>query len=253
MKQLFEQPYIDKLMKRRVVLFWSGGIESTCLMEAVIKQKLYEICDVTVLMVTFPQELYPKQRIDELKRFLSEYPIHTVILTPEAVIPRESPYAAACGVCKSIRRGMITDHLDGILSRDGETVLITGHSLDDLASYTLELLADKFQQNESRDRSRFLECVNKFHEFFWYSDRIVFYRPLARVARHELRPVEAGPLKVICEKCYWSNQRKRTLQSYFESSGIWLSYDSVRNVFLRNFNMPADDEFRELSYDTYLM
>lgn len=253
MKPLFEQAYTEKLLKRRAVLFWSGGTESTCLMDAAIKQKLYEICDLTVLMVTFPQELYPKQRIDELKRFLGGYPIHTVILTPEAAIPPEIPYASACGVCKSIRRGVIAGHLDGMLSRDGETVLITGHSLDDLASYTLELIAAQFQRNGAGGRDRFLECVNKFHEFFWYSDKIAFYRPLARIAKQELRPVEDGPLNVIHEKCYWSNQRKRILQSYFESSGIMLSYDRVKDVFLRNFNMPDDDEFRGLPYDTYLM
>lgn len=253
MKLLFEQPYIEKLMKRRVVLFWSGGIESTCLMDAVIKQKLYEICDITVLMVTFPQELYSKQKIDEVKRFLNEYPIHVVVLTPEEIISHEFPYAAACGVCKSIRRGMITNSLDGILSQDGETVLMTGHSLDDLASYTVELIADRFQINEAKGRSRFLECTNKFYDFFSYSDKIIFYRPFTRIAKRELKPVEDGSLKVIYKKCYWSNQRKRTLQSYFESSNILLSYECIRNVFLQNFNMPNDEEFRELSYDTYLM
>lgn len=253
MKLLFEKSYIEKLINRRVVLFWSGGVESTCLMDAVIKQKLYEFCDITVLMVTFPQELYSKQEIDEVKRFLSEYPIRVVVLTPDEIIPHEFPYAEACSVCKSIRRRKITDYLDGILSQDGETVFITGHNLDDLASYIIELIADKFQQDTAKGRSRFLECVNKFYEFFSYSDKIMFYRPLARISKRELQIVEDGPLKVIHEKCFWYNQRKRTIQSYFGSSSIFLSYDCVKEVFLQNFEMPKDEEFRELSYDIYLM
>lgn len=253
MENLFDQSLIDRIRDHSVVLFWSGGIESTCLMDSVIKQKLYSMCDLTVIMVAFPQDLYLSERIDEAKEYLSSFPISFVVLSPKETITHDYPYASACAVCKSIRRRIIVDYLEPLLSKNEETVLITGHSLDDLASYTLELIADLFQDPPAASRLRLLECTNKFYNFFRYNNKVVFMRPLIKVSKKELEIVKSGPLKIVHDSCYWFNQRKRILQHYFESSGIQLSYESVNKIFLQNFNMPEGNAFREIPFDVYLM
>lgn len=246
----------NQLSGKKVVLFWSGGFESTFLLNFFVQNKIQEICELNVIAVTFPQEIYVWEQVDKLKRFGDTEGIKFVILTPEETISHEYPYTAACGKCKNIRRKIILEYLrHDVLNSREKTIYITGHNLDDLASYTIELIAKKFDEGCSENRNRFLECSNKFYETFNYSDTITLFRPLATYSKKELLKynVENSQFTIVDKKCYWSNQRKRTLQNYFDMGEIALSYDKVKGVFLQNFEMASDEEYSSIPFDTYLM
>lgn len=246
----------NQLSGKKAVLFWSGGFESTFLLNFFLQNKVQEICDLKVIAVTFPQEIYVWEQVDKLKRFGETNGINFVVLTPKETISHDYPYTAACGKCKDIRRKIILEYLHhGTLNSRENTVYVTGHNLDDLASYTIELIAKKFDGDYGENRNRFLECSNKFYETFNYSDTITLFRPLATYSKRELvkHSVKNSQFAIVNKKCYWSNQRKRTLQNYFDMGKIALSYDKVEKVFLQNFEMASDEEYRSIPFDTYLM
>ena len=256
MQNKLKQSLVNNLSNKNVVLFWSGGFESTFLLEFVIKHKIYKLCNMTVLCVAFPQEIYVDSRIEALKDYTAKIGINVVVLKPQQTIPHDYPYTEACGVCKVIRREIILQYLNSASSlQNSETIFMTGHNLDDLASYTLELIAKKFDADTKENRKRLLECANKFHETFRYSENVVLYRPLFDKSIRALLPLkeDVEPLKITSKKCYWINQRKRILQGYIEKSNIDLSYVKVKSVFLQHFDMPSDKEFQSIPFDTYLM
>lgn len=256
MQKELKKSLVNNLADKNVILFWSGGFESTFLLEFVIKNKIYEICQMTVLCVAFPQEIYVDSRIEALREYSKKINIKIVVLKPQEVISHDYPYAKACGKCKEIRREIILQYLnEAVFNQNAETVFMTGHNLDDLASYTLELIAKRFNKAPEDNRHRLVECTNKFFETFRYSDEIVFYRPLFDKSVKELALIKEDneALKITNKKCYWINQRKRILQEYIGKSEIDLSYENVKAVFLQYFDMPNDEEFRSISFDTYLM
>ena len=246
----------NQLRGKRVVLFWSGGFESTFLLDFFVQNKIQEICELNVIAVTFPQEIYVWEQVDKLKHFGEKNGINFAILTPEETISHDYPYTAACVKCKDIRRRIIVEYLEGnVFNSPKDTVFVTGHNLDDLASYTVELIAKRFDGDCRENRNRFLECSNKFYEAFRYSDTLTLFRPLATYSKKELLKYthDNKQFEIVDKKCYWSNQRKRTLQGYFDMSGIALSYDKVKQIFLQNFEMAPDEEYRTVPFDTYLM
>ena len=139
MNEIIEE--MSRVLKgKRVCLFWSGGYESTALLALLIGQKLYEGCDLHVVTVAFPQEIYEGKAVDEIGRRLRACGVDHIVLVPRESMGHDYPFDRACARCKQIRRTVICDHLKEYYG-DGEVVYLTGHNLDDIASYTLELLA----------------------------------------------------------------------------------------------------------------
>ena len=171
MNEIIEE--MSRVLKgRRVCLFWSGGYESTALLALLIGQKLYEGCDLHVVTVAFPQEIYEGKAVGEIGRRLRACGVDHIVLVPRESMGHDYPFDRACARCKQIRRAVICDHLKEYYG-DGEVVYLTGHNLDDIASYTLELLAACFSGKECA-RARFLECANKFELSFAYSYNLNF-------------------------------------------------------------------------------
>lgn len=256
METSLKNDFITTLNNKNVILFWSGGFESTFLLEFIIKHQIYLFCKITVIAVIFPQEIYTNNKIKNLANYFKDKNINLVILEPREIISHDYEYSSACIKCKKIRRDIILNYLTNTAHLlEKENVFLTGHNLDDLASYTLELISMQFDKKCKDTKMRFLECSNKFLKLFSYSDKISFYRPLIFYSKNDIKNIkeDIDCLNIIKKKCYWSNQRKRTLQKYIDDSRLDLSIQNVKSIFLKNFTMPEDKEFREIPFDTYLM
>ena len=135
--------------------------------------------------------------------------------------------------------------------------MVTSHNADDVSSDLLENIARSLDGCGVENRNRFLETTNKFLEIFRYSAAYTIYRPLLRESKKVLQQDRFGELDslftVIKKECYWSNQRKRTLQKYFEASDIDLDFDRAYHIFGKLYSLPSEEEFRTLPMETYLM
>lgn len=247
----------EKITDKNVVLFWSGGFESTYLLKQILQSKLYNNCSLDVISILFPRDIYDYDKVESVKEALSKRGIGVHFFYPETVMDKKAElYSVACLKCKTVRREVIHEYLKNTYKNEPR-ILITGHNLDDLASYLLENITVKLDLTKAENKTRFLETTNKFCELFKFSEDYTLYRPLTRYTKCELEQNRFGELDkqlaVIKEKCYWSNQRKRLLQYYLRTSGVLPDYDRTLDTFNMLFTMPNDEEYRELPVETYLM
>ena len=169
MKELLLKNICDRIKDKHTVLFWSGGYESTFLYDLFIKNKLYDITDLSIVIIRCPQEIYDDAVIGKTLQFLSSLPIRVYCYEPQENLKSDIEFSKACSECKRIRRSAITRALADIEanSNDGkEIILTTGHNLDDLASYYLENAAYSMDKNPVRYRKRFMEGVNTVFPVF---------------------------------------------------------------------------------------
>lgn len=241
---------------KKIVLLWSGGFESTYLVKEIISHGIYKICDLEVFSILFPEDIYDEEKMDDAENYLKSLGIKTCFVSPAKRIDRDSvPYNKACPICKEIRREAINNYL---ASRSGEKlVFMTGHNLDDVSSYLLENTVNYIGNSIEQRRARQLETSNKFYRVFNYSDTLSIYRPLLRYTKIELEKQSFGVLddtfSVTKAKCYWINQRKRVLQNYIEQSGVTPDFDKTLEVYKSLFELPREEDFRALGFDTYLL
>ena len=260
MKKFLLKNICDYIKGKHTVLFWSGGYDSTFLYSLFIENKLYNITDLSIVVIRCPQEIYNEPRIKQTLEFLSGLPVRVYCREPQESLNSDIEFSKACSVCKRIRRSAISQIISEIElnATDGkEIVLLTGHNLDDLASYYLENVAYSLGENAEKYRERFIESVNKVFPVFDYSDRIKIFRPLTALSTSKMLEIfsdnEYSGLTLCDKKCRWLKQRKRLLQEYLSGINVQMNYDLIVKKFNAEFVMPTMEEFRSLPVVTYLM
>lgn len=245
---------------KHAVLFWSGGYDSTFLYNLFIKNRLYNVADLSIVIIRCPQEIYDGKRVKKALDFLSLLPVRVYCFEPQEEIAADIEFSKACSVCKRIRRTAILKALEDIRSKatDGkEILLVTGHNLDDLASYYLENVTYGLDKNSDKYRERFIETANKLFPVFDYGDNLKIYRPLIKFTKKQMLEIfsdsENAELTLCNKKCRWLRQRKRLLQEYLSATDVRLDYNLIEKNFKSRFVMPTDDEFKSLPVVTYLL
>lgn len=257
MKDIIAKEISEQIEGKRVALFWSGGFESNYLLKLMLENELYKLCSLEVVSILFPQDVYDREKMGRVKQWLRSHNIGAHFYYPETVMERDiSSYGSACLKCKSVRREAIHTFLES-QKKNSPMILMTGHNVDDVASYMLENIAVTLDCGKIANRSRFLETTNKFLPVFEHCDSLTVFRPLLRYSKKLLEQDSFGQwdewLFDITVKCYWANQRKRILQHYLTTSGIEPNFDRAYSAFLKLFSLPTIEEFRTLPIEIYLM
>ena len=249
----------DQLRDKLVVLFWSGGYESTLLLHLVVKHKIYNLCNLHVITVQCPHDIY-RQKLNKEWLDVLQNKIVWHNIMPTKTIPKDIEYRKACNVCKNIRRECITQQLEVIKQNNPnrEILLVTGHNLDDVASYYFEnALYCLDKETYAKKHNRILETTNKLYPIFRYDQTYTFFRPLSFYTKNQLLHVfseKDHDDNTLCFKqCFWINQRKRLLQRYLNDSNVPLDFEQVKQAFLRNTQLPNMEEYSTLPLETYLM
>ena len=212
---------------------------------------------MSIVTIPFPQHVYNVSKLSSCGQFFEKLNIKYFPL-PSSHIDYGMPHSEACEICKVARRSSFVNYYTPL--RQDNDVIITAHNLSDLMAYYLELTVEalSFQKNE-KSQNRMLEMTNKFLPSYTTELGTEITRPLLDFSQQEIHQILSGgvldndELKIISNKCIWSNQRKRLLQDYFVKSEVVSSFSVVNELLIKNFSMPTTNDFMQLPYDTYLM
>ena len=255
-KENIAQDIIDYSKNKKIVLLWSGGFESTYLLKLFLSEKIYECCNLDVLSVIFPQDVYNIEKVHQSQEYLRSLGVNTSFIIPDIEIDKDAvAYTKACLVCKDIRRAIINKYIQ---DHAGESLsFVTGHNLDDLISYLLENIVTILEGNFEKKYNRYLETANKFVACFPYSESSIIFRPLLQFTKMSLQEDCFGELDQVfsvCEKeCYWSKQRKRIFQLYLSQAERRFGFSKTQEMFKKIVGNPSLSDFRVLPFETYLL
>jgi len=254
-KNELQQSLKDFISGKRVYFLWSGGDDSNLLMKIILDFNLYKECNLTVVTVPFPQHVYSEMKIEKCTHYLSELGIDFKLLYTKKEISQDINYTDTCPTCKIIRREKFLEYYLP-QKKDGDTIL-TGHNLSDLMSYYVEQCIIQLELHNISSSNRFLEISNKFLRTYDAGNGLYIHRPLLDFSENEIHSffIENvhSQIQILSQKCIWSAQRKRLLQEYFVKANIISSFGHVKNLFEKNFGIPSLDEFRNISFETYLV
>ncbi len=251
----------SRLAGRTVVMLFSGGFDSVVLLSILLSQGIQKECDLRVVTIAVPDDIYHRENALACGEFLQGLGCRFDYLVPEQTIPATIAYASACPLCKKLRQDAVAGYTAPMLAAGKSVVFLTGHNLDDLASYTLEMLARSFDRQTAEPSHRYYENANKFISWFAYNQAVTIYRPLTAFTKGALTQIlnsycDASIIRrlaVIKQPCRWLHQRKRILQEYLESSQLAPEYEQVCKAMETVAPLPDPAVYARYPYTFFLM
>jgi hypothetical protein len=138
-------------------------------------------------------------------------------------------------------------------------VLVSGHSLWDLAGYALEHLinhelSEQKPENAERAEDRFLEISQRFYPYLEMKEGYAVYRPMHFLNQQEIRLLlgESGapPEDVACQ--FAVNRPKKFLGKYFEKFDIEFSYEGVMAFAKKHLELKGKRFTEDLDKEEFL-
>jgi hypothetical protein len=138
-------------------------------------------------------------------------------------------------------------------------VLVTGYTLWDLVSYSLEyLMGGIYTQpdgpNAERSRKRFVETGQRFYPTLKMEGGYSIYRPILRYNTHDVgRIIRAASIPILSIPCRYANVRpKRMLERYYKSMQLHFDYSSVLEFAMDRLEVPSLKDYESMSDEHFL-
>jgi len=253
------KPYLKSCSGREIAVAFSGGKDSSvCLL---FLNKLKESYNFTLkaYLYTFPVHRYTdnfhKSLNDYWDRQRVEIDYHKADENDSILENSPNP----CRVCQNVRKNQLFELFKLYRNRVKKLVLVSGHSLWDLAGYAVNRLVASELITESRleeaaGEERFIEVAQRFYPFFTMPEGYSVYRPMLFLNQDEIEEViKEERIPVLNVPCKYTNSRpKKVLGGYFSEFGYKFSYAKVMEFAKKRLNIPAISEFQKQSHREYL-
>ncbi len=138
-------------------------------------------------------------------------------------------------------------------------MIVTGHSLWDLASYVLEIFITKELADYSRHKNlvsaeRFIEISQRFYPFIPMREGYAVFRPMLCLNQKEIEHIlEAEALLALDTSCRYSQFRpKKVLENYFQMFDYQFSYKKIIEFAQKKIGISDISEIKHLSQKEYL-
>ena len=164
-----------------------------------------------------------------------------------------------CRPCQNLRKKYLPEIFTHISRPPGELVIVSGHSLWDLAGYALDrFVADKFATStdyeESVSEDRLLEISQRFYPFLSMKGGYSVYRPMLFLNHEEIEFFcKEKALPVLDTPCRYSQRRpKKMLGQYFMRFGYQFEYAAVLAFAKEYIKIAGLEEIQKISQEEYL-
>ncbi|MFW5715323.1 MAG: ATP-binding protein [bacterium] len=251
--------YLEQMDGKLLAVTFSAGKDSSAMLEllnAVKKKYNFELLAFTY---AFPRHRYT----EEFERILKEY------WTPKGVdiIYRSSDVDDSvldetenpCRPCQNLRKQALPEVFSLVKRPPRDIVLVSGHSLWDLAGYALnrlvgDSLADSSTHSEVYSAERFLEISQRFYIFLSMPEGYSVYRPMLVLNADEIEFIcEEKLLPILEVSCRYSLLRpKKVLGGFFEKFGYRFSYRQVFEFARTYLNIADLETIQSITREEYL-
>jgi tRNA(Ile)-lysidine synthase TilS/MesJ len=226
--------YLARCTGKKVLVTYSGGKDSSVcvhLLHGVAEKYGFE---VEAHLYAFPRHLYNPAYRAAVTGYWEAHGVPFGYHEPSPTDPDILGLSDPCLLCQKTRKQALALLFPRLGIPLPKLVLVSGHSLWDLAGYALEHLinhelGEQKPQNAKHAHDRFLEISQRFYPYLEMKEGYAVYRPMHFLNQEEIRLLlrESGapPEDAACQ--FAVNRPKKFLGKYFEKFGIEFSYEGV--------------------------
>lgn len=257
------EPWLEACSGRFVAVTFSAGKDSSACLHLLASVQARYGFKLGAFLFAYPKHRYTPGTLDPIEAYWRPRLDRYVVLESdiddriidEAAAAGENP----CRPCQDIRKRALPRIFALAGSAPAQTVIVSGHSLWDLAGYALnrfaeEELASSGSAEPGAKEDRFLEISQRFYAYLTMPEGYSVYRPMLVLNADEIESIcEENSLPLLPVPCRYSQQRpKKVLGSYFERFGFSFTYDGVVEFARRFLGIPERKEIERTGRDEYL-
>lgn len=251
--------YLEKCRGKYVAVTLSAGKDSTACMYLLKEAAGDYGYEIGGFLYAFPTHRYNPDFLKKLRSFWEKQGIEIAVREATADDTILEGTENPCRPCQDLRKKDIPQIFPYIGRKPQQIVLVSGHSLWDLACYalnrfTVEKLAASTSFAESFSKDRLLEISQRFYPFLSMTGGYSVYRPMLFLNQQEIELIcKEKELPLLETSCRYSQRRpKKVLGEYFERFGYQFEYDSVLDFAKTYINIAGLDEIENISPEEYL-
>ena len=258
--ETLNREYLEQMSGKLLAVTFSAGKDSSAALELLNSVKDKYQFDVLAFTYAFPQHRYTEEFEHIIKQYWTERGVDITYRNSDVddsiLEEKENP----CRPCQNLRKKALPEVFTLVQRPVQEVVLVTGHSLWDLAGYALnrlvgDKLADSTTHAEAYSSERFLEISQRFYIFLTMPEGYSVYRPMLVLNADEIEVIcEEKSLPILGVTCRYSLMRpKKVLGGYFEKFGYRFTYRQVFEFARTYLNIADLESIQSITRDEYLM
>ncbi|MBT3274270.1 MAG: hypothetical protein HN368_14025 [Spirochaetales bacterium] len=251
--------FLEKCRGKYVAVTFSAGKDSSVCLFFLLKVKQKYGFDMGGFLYAYPRHRYSPGFRDIALPFWKEKGVEIVYRETEQDDTILDEAENPCRPCQNLRKKDLPD-IFTLSGRDQtDVVIVSGHSLWDLAGYALDrlvadALASSTDYSESYSEDRFLEISQRFYPFLSMTGGYSIYRPMLFLNAEEISGVCAeNSLPILDTPCRYSMLRpKKVLGGYFKQFGYQFGYGRVLDFAKKYLKIAELDDIQKMSQEEYL-
>jgi tRNA(Ile)-lysidine synthase TilS/MesJ len=251
--------YLNACRKKRLIVTFSGGKDSSACLFLLHKAKDQYNYDLEAHLYAYPRHIYKEGFKEDLLSFWGKYGVKLFFHPPEEDDSLLEHQEDPCIPCRRIRKKALFRLWSSTEKSMSNLVIVTGHSLWDLASYILEIfiareLADYSHHENPDSAEKFIEISQRFCPFIPMREGYAVFRPMLCLNQKEIEHIlKTGALPALDTPCRYSRFRpKKVLGNYLQTFGCQFSYKKIIEFAQERIGISDISKIKYLSQKEYL-
>ena len=251
--------YLNACRKKRLIVIFSGGKDSSACLFLLHKAKDQYNYDLEAQLYAYPKHIYGEDFKEDLLSFWEKRGVKLFFHTSEEDDSLLENHENPCIPCQDIRKKALFRLWSSTEKSMSNLVIVSGHSLWDLACYVLEIfiareLADYSLHENQVSAERFIEISQRFYPFISMKEGYAVFRPMLCLNQKEIEHIlKTEALPALDTPCRYSQFRpKKILVNYFQMFDYQFSYKKIIEFAQKKIGIPDTSKIKYLSQKEYL-